>query len=91
MLHEVGFEEFELTIEEIFSVYIEQGEYYQKDKLLPIATSGIHSGGICVGLEGENQDKIFVDNEMFDDRFQPIASDILDFVGKLYELHFDQV
>ncbi len=88
---EVGFEEFEQSIEELMIVYIEQGDNYQKDKMLPIATSGIHSGGVCLGLEGENQDKIFVDNEVYDGRFQPIASNILDFIDKLYEVHFDDV
>ncbi len=88
---EVGFEEFEQSLEELISVYITQGEYYQNNKMLPIATSGIHSGGICIGLEGKDQDKIFVDNESYNNRFQPIASNILDFINKLYEVHFDNV
>lgn len=88
---EVGFEAFEQSIEELISVYLEQGEYYQQSKMLPIATSGIHSGGICVGLDGASKDKIFVNNEVYANRFQLISDNILDFTTKLYEVHFDDI
>jgi len=80
---EVGFHNFDNSIERNLEVYKEQGNYYQDKKMLPIATSGIHSGGICVGLVGDEVDKVFIDNESYDSRFEKVAENIFEFVQGL--------
>lgn len=80
---EIGFGDFVNSISRNIEIYIEQGEHYQSKKMLPIAFSGIHSGGICVGLSGKDTDKIFIDNEMYPDRFEEVSENIFEFVRGL--------
>lgn len=82
---EVGFEDFSSDLERIIKIYKSE-ESYHNFSMLPIISSGIHSGGICVCLEGENQDKIYLDNETYDGRFQLLANNIFEFVRGIIEL-----
>lgn len=84
---ELGYEGFDLTLEESIRIYFEQGQYYQKEKILPIITSGMYSGGICLGINTLNTDKIILHKDY--DEFPLIASDILQFIKQLKEVHWD--
>jgi hypothetical protein len=79
----VGFHHFKNPIEKFLAIYKEQGWYYQERQMLPFAISGQHSGGICVGMNGDERDKIFIDNEMYDGRFEIIANNVFEFVRGL--------
>lgn len=80
---ELGFDGFEFTLNELLSYYLEVGEPHTKFKMIPIATSDIHAGGICLCYDGINSDKIFVNDEMSNDQFVEVATDILDFISQL--------
>ncbi len=84
---ELGYEGFDLTLEESIKIYFEQGDYYQKDKILPIVTSGMYPGGICLGIDSKNSDKIFLYKDY--EELLLIAPDILQFIIQLKEVHWD--
>ena len=82
---ELGYEGFRLSLEERLKVYHSVSNYYLNNKMLPIITSGIHDGGICISLVN---DKIYVLNEMTDERFVEVAQDILIFFSQLQQINF---
>jgi hypothetical protein len=88
---DLGYDGFTQTLERKFSIYQEQGEYFQKDKMMPFASSGIYGSGICVCLNDENKDKIFINTETIENKFEPIATNILQFISELKEVHWDSV
>jgi hypothetical protein len=86
---ELGYDGFDLTLEENIKIYFEQGEYYQKDQVLSFATSGIFGSGFCVGLNHENKDKILINFETNENKFEVIAPNILQFIAELKEIHWN--
>lgn len=80
---ELGFYGFDFSLDELLGYFLEVGEPHTHRKMIPIATSEIHSGGICVCFEEGNIDKIFVNDEMSDDGFIEVASNIFDFICQL--------
>ncbi|MFQ3576823.1 MAG: SMI1/KNR4 family protein [Cytophagales bacterium] len=82
---DLGYEGFRLNLNERFDVYLNTGSYYQNDKMLPIITSGIHNGGICVSL---NNDKIYVLNEMTKERFIEVSNNIFSFIAQLQQINY---
>jgi hypothetical protein len=47
--------------------------------------------GICVGLSGSNADKILINFETIENKFEVIAPNILQFIAELKEIHWDTV
>jgi hypothetical protein len=82
---------FDLSLEEVLNVYIEQGNYYQNDKILPIITSGIYASGICVGISDKNMDTIFLYVAGIDEKLRMISPNILQFIAELKEIHWDNL
>ena len=82
---ELGYEGFQKTLRQRLTIYLNAGDYYKSHEMLPIATSGIHAGGICVSIEN---DSIYVLNEMTDERFVKISDNILNFIKELYQLNY---
>ena len=85
---ELGFEKFDFSIIEIIKLYLDVGEPHKTYKMLPIATSSMHSGGICVCLDDLNNDKIFINDEMSSEQFTLIANDILDFISQIKQFNY---
>lgn len=86
---ELGFYGFDFKIKELLDYFQEVGEPHSERKMLPIAISSIHSGGICVCLKSNSDiDKIFVNDEMSDDEFVEVSSDIFDFISQLDQFNF---
>ncbi len=85
---ELGFDGFGFSLNELLEYFQNVGEPYQKMKMLPIATSSIHSGGICVCFDSENMDKIFQNDEMANDGFVEIGKNIFDFVKELEQFKY---
>ncbi len=85
---ELGFEQFDFSLNQIFDYFEDIGEPHTVMNMLPIATSSIHSGGICVCLNGKNIDKIFVNDEMSTEQFTLVANDILDFISSVKEFNY---
>jgi SMI1-KNR4 cell-wall len=88
---DLGYDGFEHSLERKITIYNEAGEYFQTPKMFPIATSGIYGGGFCVGLEGDFIDKICVNFETIENKFEVIAPNILQFIAELKEVHWDTV
>lgn len=82
---EVGFDDFIGEITKNIKVFRSE-ESYNKFGMLPIINSGIHSGGICVCLSGENIDKIYLNNEVFEGKYQLIANNIFELIRGLIEV-----
>jgi hypothetical protein len=64
-------------------------DVYKNYNMLCFASSGLHTGGICVCVSGEHKDKIFVEDEMHDGElgtFRFIANNIFEFVRGLIEI-----
>ena len=85
----IGSIAFDLTLEEVLNVYLEQGDYYQSDKVLPIITSGIYASGICVGIADNNRDEITLYVAGIDEKLRLISPNILQFISELKEIHWD--
>ncbi|MBK6264770.1 SMI1/KNR4 family protein [Marivirga sp. S37H4] len=82
---DLGYEGFRKSLVDRLKVYSNTGDYYQNDRMLPIITSGIHNGGICVSLDN---DEIYVLNEMTDERFVKISKNIFEFISQLQQISF---
>lgn len=82
---EVGFDNFMSSIELSLQVYNTE-ESYSSKSMLPFASSGIHSGGVCVCLKGENADKIYLNDEVVDGKYRLIAENIFEFVRAIKEV-----
>ncbi len=82
---EVGFGNFSNNIKRVIEIYKSEESYYSFS-MFPIISSGIHAGGICVCLKGENKDKIYLDNEIYEGRFQFLANNIFEFVRGIIEV-----
>lgn len=87
----LGYDGFNQSLETKFTIYQEQGDYFQKDSMMPIASSGIFGSGICVCLQGENKDILFVNTETIENKFEVVAPNILKFIAELKEIHWDTV
>lgn len=85
---ELGFDGFEFNLKELLGYYQEVGEPHSQRKMIPIATSSLHSGGICICYDNQNKDKIYVNDEMSDDDFTQVATDILDFISQIGQFNF---
>ncbi len=88
---DLGFDGMEDNLENKFIAYTDSGDYYHVPKVFPIIPSGIYAGGFCVGLSSENKDKILVNFETIENKFEVIATDILHFIAELKEVHWDSV
>ena len=71
-------------IESWISGSIDIDDEFEERKFIQFASSGLHSGGICVGTLRGEEDVVFVDTEDLDLRFRPIASNVFEFVRGLY-------
>ena len=85
---ELGFDGFEFNLKDLLGLYQEVGEPHFSRKMIPIATSSVHSGGICVCYGYENIDGVFVNDEMSDNDFVQIATNIFDFVSQIQQFNF---
>jgi hypothetical protein len=88
---ELGSIAFDLSLDEVLNVYLEQGDYYQNDKILPIITSGIYASGICLGASDNNKDTIFLYVAGIDEKLRVISPNILQFIAELKEVHWDNL
>lgn len=88
---DLGFEEMDNNLEDKFKAYTEIGDFYQTPKVFPIIPSGIYSSGFCVGLSGDNTDKILINYGTIENTFEIVSPHILDFFSKLKEVHWDSV
>lgn len=88
---ELGFGGIENNLQNKFIAYTESGEYYLEKQMFPIIQSGIYSGGFCLGLIGENIDKIYLYTEDWDNKFELVADNILQFISQLKEVHWDNI
>lgn len=84
---DIGYDGFGLNLEKDIKIYFNQGDTYTKPKVLPIITSGFYHYGICLGIDNNNADKIF----LFEDpeEITLIANNILEFTSQLKEVHWD--
>lgn len=82
---DIGYEGFDNTLEDKINIYFDQGDYYQAHEILPIITSGFYPGGICLGLNN-NEDQIFLYKDS--DELLLIASDMFQFIKQLKEVHW---
>jgi hypothetical protein len=87
---DIAFDGFQITLEKYINSYLEQGDYYLVPNVLPFAISGLTSG-ICVGLSGDNTDKILINFGKIENTFEVIAPNILQFIAELKEIHWDTV
>jgi hypothetical protein len=85
----LGYEGFDNTLEEKIIIYFEQGSYFQTPKIFPIVTSGMYPGGICLGVGENNGDKIFLYKDY--NEFSLIATDMLQFIKQLQEVHWNNL
>lgn len=83
---EVGFDDFNDNLERIIEIYSSEDSYNKKG-MLPIIRSGIHSGGICVCISNnEHKDKIFLNDETIESKYQLLSDNIFEFVRGLIEV-----
>ena len=81
---EVGFSDFECSLEFNINNYIEQyAPNEMLSGLMPFATSGIYHNGICVGLEGIYRDKICIQIEINNWEVKVINENIFEFIQDL--------
>jgi hypothetical protein len=88
---DLGFDGMEGNLEEKFIIYTELGDFFQVPKVFPLIPSGIFGSGFCIGLAGENIDKVLINFETIENKFEVIAPDILQFIAQLKEVHWDSV
>ena len=88
---DLGYDGMEGNLENKFIAYKESGDFFQVPKAFPIIPSGIYGSGFCVGLTGEYTDKILVNFETIENKFEVIAPNILQFIAELKEVHWDTV
>jgi len=88
---DLGFDGMEDNLENKFIAYKEAGDFFQLPKVFPIIPSGIYASGFCVGLSGDNVDKILVNFETIENKFEVITSNILRFIAELKEVHWDTI
>jgi len=88
---DLGYDGFDLTLEENINVFLEQGDYYQKPNVISFATSGIYGSGFCIGLSGVHSDKILINTETIENVFEVISPNILQFIAELKEVHWDSI
>lgn len=88
---DLGYDGMEENLENKFIAYTTVGEYFQVPKMFPIIPSGIYGGGFCIGLTGENTDKLFLYVDGANEIFRQIAPDIFQFIKQLKEVHWDNV
>jgi len=84
---ELGYEGFDNTLEEKINIFFEQGDYFQEPRIFPVITSGMYPGGICVGMDEDNKDKVFLYIGHLE--LLLIAPDIFQFIKQLREVHWD--
>ncbi|MBU2902234.1 MAG: hypothetical protein ABJO28_14380 [Maribacter dokdonensis] len=78
---EIGFDTFNLSIDFLMKSYNENYKHLEIQKdIFPIASSGIHQFGICVGLTDNLKDKICVSEEINDWKLRIIGDNIFDFI-----------
>ncbi len=82
---EIGYDGFNSSLERTIEIYFDQDELYTEPKVLPIIISGFYHFGICLGLNQDNADKIFLYEDH--DEFIMIANNILEFISQLKEVH----
>ncbi|HEY8898679.1 MAG TPA: SMI1/KNR4 family protein [Niastella sp.] len=88
---DLGFDGMEDNLENKFIAYTEAGDYFQAPKVFPIIPSGIYGSGFCIGLTGENTDKVLINFETIENKFEVIAPNILQFIAQLKEVHWDSI
>jgi hypothetical protein len=88
---DLGYDGMEENLENKFIAYNEAGDFFQVPKAFPVIPSGIYGSGFCVGLFGEHTDKILVNFETIENKFEVIAPNILQFISELKEVHWDSI
>lgn len=89
--NKIGYDGFELTLEKYIGVYKDQDDLYINEELLPVAVSGFYDFGICLGIGKDNSDKIILFEHNYDNGLTEIASNILEFISQLKEVHWDSI
>jgi len=88
---DLGFDGMDINLEDKFKAYIEVGDFFQTPKVFPIIPSGIYSSGFCIGLSGQNIDKVLVNYGTIENTFEVVELNILTFISKLKEVHWDSI
>ena len=86
---EVGIMNFISDLEMAYESWIGLDERIQNRGMFPIATSGIHSGGIVVGTKNNDADKIFIDTD-YKERFIFVANNIFEFVREIEQFEIQK-
>ena len=85
---DLGYDEFNTSLEKAIKVFYDQGELYTELKVLPIIISGFYHYGICLGIGKDNYDKIFLFEDPTEE-LKLISNNILEFISELKEVHWD--
>ena len=89
--NDLGFDGMESNLENKFIAYTEMGDFFQVPKVFPLIPSGIYSSGFCIGLTGESIDKVLVNFETIENKFEVVAPNILQFIAQLKEVHWNSI
>lgn len=88
---ELGYTNFEHSLEKKFKIYSDVDFKYKQLGILPIIPSGIYQYGICVGLENEKKDAIYLYVDGVSETLRLIAPNILKFISEFKEAHWDTI
>lgn len=88
---ELGYNGFENTLEKKMKIFNDPDYEYATLKVFPIIPSGIYQYGICVGLEKEMSDRIFLFVDGLNETIRLISPNILHFIAELKEVHWDSI
>ena len=86
---EVGFMEFTKNINLAFKIWEEQTQELKDIGLFPLGISGIHQGGIFVGLKDEYEEKIIIDTDYID-RFKIVSNNVFEFIRGLESVEIEK-
>lgn len=86
---ELGYNGFEHSLEKKIKIYNDPDFEYKDLSILPIIPSGIYQYGICVGLEKEKKDAIYLYVDGASEILRLIAPNVLQFISEFKEIHWD--
>jgi hypothetical protein len=88
---ELGYNGFEHSLEKKVKIYNDLDFDYKNLGILPIIPSGIYQHGICVGLENEKKDNIYLYVDGVSETLRLIAPNILRFISEFKEIHWNAI
>jgi len=81
--------EFTKNINLAFKIWEEQTQELKDIGLFPLGISGIHQGGIFVGLKDEYEEKIIIDTDYID-RFKIVSNNVFEFIRGLESVEIEK-